>query len=490
MKKLLLLSLAVFAIISCEDNGPTNPGENKPPMVYDKILLEDHQTKFEAYPATTTIKFSSTADWRIKISSTEENADGSFTKPDWLSVEPENGSAGDGEITINITPNCAYHAALRKAEISIYAGNTMKSIYIEQEDFVRTTDKKMDPTYSSTDFSCDGETSVMQYANVSGAKAINIVFMGDGFTDRLIADGTYDNIMRTAMESLFSYEPYKSFRDYFTCHTITLVSKDETIAEGHETALQTELDPKSTVVGGDNQKVVQMIYEKFGFDEEMDDAMAVVIVNSPSRHGTCHFYNQDEMKADGAGAGFTIAYCTLSDFRNTIVHEGSHGFAKLDDEYVNNGVMTDADKDTYENVYKLVGWFKNVDITNDPEKIKWSHFLSDSRYASDDIGIFEGAAYCAEGAYRPSVNSMMRDSYDGYGFNAPSREAIYYRIHRIAYGPTWEYDYEKFVKYDAQNIGESRKTRTRSGDGFRYVESIKHQSPIIHKHSWRDELEK
>ena len=37
------------------------------------------------------------------------------------------------------------------------------------------------------------------------------------------------------------------------------------------------------------------------------------------------------------------------------------------------------------------------------------------------------------------------------GFNAPSREAIYYRIHKLAYGDDWEYDYEKFVKYDAVN---------------------------------------
>ena len=489
MKKLLLLSLAIFAIISCEDNGPTNPGENKPPMVYDKILLEDHQTKFEAYPATTTIKFSSTADWRIKISSIEENADGSFTKPDWLSVEPENGSAGDGEITINITPNCAYHAALRKAEISIYAGNTMKSIYIEQEDFVRTTDKKMDSTYSSTDFSRDGETSVMQYANVSGAKAINIVFMGDGFTDRLIADGTYDNIMRVAMESFFSYEPYKSFRDYFTCHTITLVSKDETIAEGHDTALQSVLDPGSTLVGGDNEKVIRYIYEKLGFDEEMDDVVAVVVVNSTSHHGTCHMYSPDNWDFDGRG--FAIAYSAFSCFGTCVTHEFSHGFAKLADEYVKDGVvLTEEDKYYLENFYKDLGWDKNIDITDDPEKIKWSHFLSDSRYASDDIGIFEGASYCAEGVYRPSVNSMMRESYEGYGFNAPSREAIYHRIHKIAYGKEWEYDYEEFVKYDAKNIGDSRKTRTRSGDGFRYVENIPHQSPVIIKHSWRDEIKK
>ncbi len=44
------------------------------------------------------------------------------------------------------------------------------------------------------------------------------------------------------------------------------------------------------------------------------------------------------------------------------------------------------------------------------------------------------------------------------GFNAPSREAVWYRIHKLAYGDEWEYDYEEFVKYDEIN----RKTATKA----------------------------
>lgn len=477
MKKLLLICCAVFALTSCEKSETT-----KHPLEDDKIIFEPYQTNFSGYPASTTIKFESSKDWDVSVVSMTTG---------WLTVYPMAGSAGHAELTIDIAPNCPYGSKDRKASILIRAGNTTKKIDITQEHLLTFINQKMNPTYSSTDFSRDGETSVMQYANVIGGKGINIVFMGDGFTDRLIADGTYDNIMRVAMESFFSYEPYKSFRDYFTCHTITLVSKDETIAEGHETALQSVLDPGSTLVGGDNEKVIRYIYEKLGFDEEMDDVVAVVVVNSTSHHGTCHQFFPDNWDFDGSRLGFAIAYSAFSCFGTCVTHEFSHGFAKLADEYVNDGVvLTEEDKYYLENFYKDRGWYKNIDITDDPEKIKWSHFLSDSRYASDDIGIFEGAVYCAEGVYRSSANSMMRDSYEGYGFNAPSREAIYHRIHKIAYGKEWEYDYEEFVKYDAKNIGESRKTRTRSGDGFRYVENISHQSPIIIKHSWRDEIKK
>ena len=37
------------------------------------------------------------------------------------------------------------------------------------------------------------------------------------------------------------------------------------------------------------------------------------------------------------------------------------------------------------------------------------------------------------------------------GFNAPSREAIYYRLNKLAFGPEWELDYEEFAAYDAIN---------------------------------------
>lgn len=75
--------------------------------------------------------------------------------------------------------------------------------------------------------------------------------------------------------------------------------------------------------------------------------------------------------------------------------------------------------------------------------------LSDERYKYDGLGTFEGGLTYLNGVWRPTVNSIMR--YNNEGFNAPSREAIYYRIHKLAYGPDWEYDYGKFVEWDAIN---------------------------------------
>ena len=53
------------------------------------------------------------------------------------------------------------------------------------------------------------------------------------------------------------------------------------------------------------------------------------------------------------------------------------------------------------------------------------------------------------GVWRPSEGGMMNDNTGG--FNAPSRYTIWYRIHKLAYGSSWNGTYEDFAAYDAVN---------------------------------------
>ncbi len=78
--------------------------------------------------------------------------------------------------------------------------------------------------------------------------------------------------------------------------------------------------------------------------------------------------------------------------------------------------------------------------------MKWARFLKDSRYSSEKLGVYEGGDMVGKGIWRPSEDSIMNSTKGG--FNAPSREAIYYRIHKLAYGASWTYDYETFVAWD------------------------------------------
>lgn len=111
-------------------------------------------------------------------------------------------------------------------------------------------------------------------------------------------------------------------------------------------------------------------------------------------------------------------------------------------------------------------------------------YREDARYAYDGLGVFEGAYTYLTGAYRPTDISIMR--HNTGGFNAPSREAIYQRIHRLAYGKSWTYDYETFVEYDAKN----RKSAPQAlKSSLIYSECPHTTPPVIIRRNWRDIVE-
>lgn len=332
--------------------------------------------------------------------------------------------------------------------------------------------------YTSTDFSKDGEVSILQQASVGNG--IDIVLMGDAYSDRLIADGTYDNTMNTAMEKFFSVEPYKSHRNMFNVYSVKAVSKNEKYYIGTETAFSGYFG-SGTEVGGNDQQAFNYALKAIS-EERMDEALVIVMMNSTNYAGTCYMYLSD---AGDYGNGTSVSYFPVGTdetaLEQVLHHEaGGHGFAKLGDEYAyeENGAVPESEI-TEANTFAAYGWWKNVDFTNDPNNVKWSKFLSDSRYANDGLGIYEGAYTYWTGAYRPSENSIMR--YNTGGFNAPSREAIYYRIHKLAYGKDWQYDYEKFVEYDAIN---RNTTSARSIERSVYYKPL--HAPIVKHHSWKD----
>lgn len=77
--------------------------------------------------------------------------------------------------------------------------------------------------YESTDYSHDGEITTLQ--NATTGNGIDIILMGDGYSDRQIAAGEYISDLLFAAESMFTEEPYKTFRELFNIYAITVVSK-------------------------------------------------------------------------------------------------------------------------------------------------------------------------------------------------------------------------------------------------------------------------
>ncbi|MDO4801984.1 MAG: M64 family metallopeptidase, partial [Prevotellaceae bacterium] len=112
--------------------------------------------------------------------------------------------------------------------------------------------------YESTDYSADG--TVMELQKAKKGNGIDIVLMGDAYSDRLIADGTYDATMRKVMDVFFTQEPYKTFRDYFNVYDVRAVSKNEVYETGASTALSTGFG-EGTLVYGNNNRCINYAFK-------------------------------------------------------------------------------------------------------------------------------------------------------------------------------------------------------------------------------------
>ena len=339
--------------------------------------------------------------------------------------------------------------------------------------------------YISSDYSSDGDVATLQTATVGNG--IDIVLMGDAYSDREIADGSYEADMEYMYDNLFTQEPFKTYKDLFNVYYVNVVS----MTEGYENsgAALGGFFGDGTLVGGNDNKCFEYALNAVS-EDRMDEALIIVAMNSDAYAGTCYMY-YPESATGTYGSGPAVAYFPKggdqTTFAQLLHHEANgHGFAKLADEYAyeDYGAVPDANVTQTRDQQNNWGWWKNVDFTSDPAQVRWSCFLEDERYANEGLGVFEGGLTYWTGVWRPTEDSIMR--YNIGGFNPPSREAIYYRIHKLAYGDSWEYNYEDFVGYDAVNRSASSSVpqKTRRNYVERPLEPT--AGPVVVGKSWKD----
>lgn len=302
--------------------------------------------------------------------------------------------------------------------------------------------------YESKDYSRDGE--VKSLVGDRDAK-LDLVIVGDGFADVDIENGTFGRYAHKAMSAFFEEAPLADHQEWFNVWLVNAVSKNNVYTKGSDTCFSVEFG-EGTEIRGDDAKVLNYASKAC----TLDNTTIIVLVNSTKYAGTCYMYTSPE--SSGFAKGVSIAYVPIQDaahsyllgneFRKTVIHEAAgHGFGRLGDEYWyrDSPSATSADKASLASYHSL-GMYLNVDGNNDPAKVRWGKFLSDSRYSSEGLGIFEGGWVFRYGIYRPTEQSIMNESIGG--FNAPSREAIYTRLNKLYYGDSWQYDYDEFVKSD------------------------------------------
>ena len=341
-----------------------------------------------------------------------------------------------------------------KDECLIYVPAGKAPLYQEAEGWriygYRITEEGHSPfdfLYASTDYSKDGEVVCLQKAT-EGA-GINLIFLGDGFLDKdMEPGGKYETVMRQWMDQFFVYEPYKTFRNWFSVYTVKVVSKHGLFGSPElERKLTRDTEAGETDEGGNRNAVLIDVCNQYAGlvpnpnGQENKVCVFLNIDNSLGR-SWCDWYS------DGSCLG--VIFESIEHRPTVVNHElGGHGFAFLDDEYSLYDKPHPNAQEAYENAWQY-GMLLNLDWRSDPEQVRWSHFLKDPRYSEEGLGVFEGGGYYSKGIFRPTENSMMRMDYaPGAVFNAPSREAIYRHIMRMGIGEDWTFDYDTFVEADA-----------------------------------------
>ena len=277
----------------------------------------------------------------------------------------------------------------------------------------------------------DGQVIELQSATVGNG--INIVILGDGFTQDLMGSGgEYENSMVAAMEYFFSVYPYDAYREYFNVYMVAAISLEAGVSNDPATSNRSINNKFGTSYGSGtyisgNDALVRTYAGYAVGDDNTDTTMVIAVLNSPKYAGTCWMYYD----------GFSIGYCPMStqsspnrSFRALLIHEcGGHGFAHLKDEYITyNTTITPADKEDIISIQNIYDWYRNVDFTSDLSQIYWKDFIGRPKYSM--VNAYEGGGLYAYGIWRPEYNSCMNNNVDY--FNAPSRWAIVKRIMELA----------------------------------------------------------
>lgn len=266
------------------------------------------------------------------------------------------------------------------------------------------------------------------------------------------------------MESFFALEPTKSYREYFNIWMVYAVSRDFSIDtyRKSETALGTYIHWDGRIKNNLNS----VIY----YDTPNPDIKLIAAVINGNNDGITYMKRYD---TNYAFTGYLFGARRF--LAGIFVHESAgHGFGLLADEYVESDIaeIPEYEKKLLEE-RQGIGQFLNVSLTNDPERVYWSHLIGHPRYPY--VGLFEGGKYYSKGVGRSEIKSAMENSKTVFYFNAISRELI---VKRILVLSGEGFTFEKFLEKDSDErraISVNPKEHSICHDGMHG----KHYPPIL-----------
>lgn len=382
-----------------------------------EVAVDVTSSDFSSY----SMQLSGEGDW---IYETNSGVSGRYT------LNQNNGSQRSANVVVTITNgNISYS----------------KSVTITQ----KATGTSLTGNYYS-----NGDKLLLNQKTASCANALNIVILGDGYQKKdLLKGGKFERSARSAMDSFFGVEPYKTFKDRFNVYMVAYESPNEgprleSVAEGqHVTYFGTWYKGAgNTLVGYNSQnKIRDIVQNTVGLDtnEEFYRTIVILLVNSSESLGSTDYLVMQATSTLPTGEGyasFAIAILAANSQGTSglVRHEaGGHAFGRLGDEYPVDWYTV-----SLVNERHGYGFYRNV-ATNTSY---WSAFTN-AGYGSDKVTY---DSYGSNGLYRSTHESGIMWNNNG-NFNAVSRHAIYERIINQTEGSS-AYSWQKFLEYDKRNI--------------------------------------
>lgn len=346
--------------------------------------------------------------------------------PSWVTVSPSSSDDKKTEVTVTVHANSG---GTREGKIVLK---------LKKHDYTTYTDVKQVAAEVKEE-----QMFTLQTAS-KGSKAIPIFLVGEGYNAEDIASGLYLNDMKEQMEHIFSIEPMKSYREYFTVSTAIACS------------------PESGIDGlskfqGSNELVLQYA-QQYGIGIQGNEGNSTILVlrNSINTgfNGTA-LYDLDYR-------GLAISWMAKSndvypfDQRGFILRElVGTAFGKLGPEQVNHFTFMKACGCPGCNVteqfeyYRSLGWWQNVSISGKLSELPWYHLIFDEKYAKY-VDAYEGSMNHSRGTYRSENASVMGNQFIPY-FNAISREILVKRIMEASGGT---FDFNTWKQNDKIEIPE------------------------------------
>ncbi|MGD9635227.1 MAG: M64 family metallopeptidase [Pirellulales bacterium] len=266
---------------------------------------------------------------------------------------------------------------------------------------------------ASSDFVEAAWTTVID--NGSPVNRVDIVFVGDGYTQANLAAGLYSSHLDQYLDYMFGSggnltDPFPRYRNFFNAHQIDVVSAES----GADHPAQSVFRDTALDAAYDTAGINRLL--------TINDSKANVVV-SQNLQGSgitadMRFATVNDATYGGSGGQWAVFAGANGSAGDLALHEMSHAFSATADEY-----STQSGAFPY-------GEPSAVNVTRNASGTKWSQWLGfeDPRADYLSIGAFQGAADYATGIYRPSLDSKMRTL--GRPFNAVVREKTILDIYR------------------------------------------------------------